>query len=565
MLKRPKKIEKVQISQTSFFKAKRKISPVKTFTKTPSPESIIRVNNKLELLTSFKTSFQSQRSINRNLTPIPRTLANIPNIDLTTLDIKNYGLGDNQAKVLSSAIKSMNRLEKINLRGNGIKDSGTFSILNSLNRSHIRVLDVSNNSLGTRAIETLSEIINDESAVIEEINLENSKISQSGLSKLCRSLMHNKTVKVLNLANNHIGVGSGTHLGDMLDYNSYLESLDLQWNFIRASEAILFFQSLKNNNSVKVLDLSWNSLGQDKISQSISVISESLRFNDTLQHIDLSNNTFSYEDCIEISKRLQNNHSIKGLHIEGNHGKIDSLGFLIPIHRIITPISSKKAKKITTKPLSKSSEHCWICNNWADVVIEWDPSRVVWNRRLKHFAMDKLSTQVEPVFVHLEIDEFTPFLLNRNEENVYFCIRALPPGKFRFFFTYRGVAQISNQYSVEAAGEKIEKVMHFYGDFSKTIMAVVVNFSDNANTELNSVPRPEIYEYTPLPGDVPEPDIPPWQLENSIFAGFIQDSPELLSKCFEADWSNSKLTKLFKSDVNKFTCKEMIKEEYAKM
>ena len=96
-------------------------------------------------------------------------------------------------------------------------------------------------------------------------------------------------------------------------------------------------------------------------------------------------------------------------------------------------------------------------------------------------------------------------------------------------------------------------------------MAVVVNFCENYNTELKSIPRPELFEYIPLAGDVFEPDIPPWQFENSIFAGCVQETPDLLNKCYEADYNNSKLFKIIKTDTSRFACKEILRQEYKKM
>ena len=78
-------------------------------------------------------------------------------------------------------------------------------------------------------------------------------------------------------------------------------------------------------------------------------------------------------------------------------------------------------------------------------------------------------------------------------------------------------------------------MIHFYGDFSKIIMAVVLNFCENTGTELKSTPRPIILEYAPMPGDSPELNLPPWQIENSIFAPYIQNSSDLFDKCFEYD------------------------------
>lgn len=45
--------------------------------------------------------------------------------------------------------------------------------------------------------------------------------------------------------------------------------------------------------------------------------------------MDLSNNNFSLNDSIEISKALEDNHTIYGFHFSGNYGYVDSRGFLV--------------------------------------------------------------------------------------------------------------------------------------------------------------------------------------------------------------------------------------------
>ena len=52
--------------------------------------------------------------------------------------------------------------------------------------------------------------------------------------------------------------------------------------------------------------------------------------NKFLQHLDISYNKISYHDTLLISESLKTNHSLYGIHYEGNYGRIDSLGFLIP-------------------------------------------------------------------------------------------------------------------------------------------------------------------------------------------------------------------------------------------
>lgn len=40
----------------------------------------------------------------------------------------------------------------------------------------------------------------------------------------------------------------------------------------------------------------------------------------------------------------------------------------------------------------------------------------------------------------------------------------------------------------------------------------------------------------------------PWDFKKSIFRDYIPDNEALLTRCFEYDWSNSKLTKIIKDE-----------------
>ena len=534
----------------------------------PSPETIMRVSNKLLSLNIIKSSFLKSPNASPLVPAHNRYRLGTPNrnCNITKLDMKDYGLDDSQAEIYSTAFRSLNKLESLNLRGNRLQDSGTSSILDAINKDNIRVLDISNNKIGMNGIKSLITILENEDSVLQDLSLENVKLRADALEILCTGLERNLVLKSLNLSNNKLGSGAGKHIAEMLDTNNCLESLDLHWNQIKGVEAIYMFNALKNNTSLKTLDLSWNPLGQDKVSNSIPVISLSLAENERLLHLDLSNNNFSFNDCEVLGKGLKRNHTIKGLHFLGNYGKVNALGFIEPLQYLPQTRSNKHSCRLISKNVAENTtEYCWICRNWMDCVIEWDPARMIWNRRLKHFALDKLSTQEEPVYVHLEIDDYSPFLLKKNHQNIYTCTRSLPPGKNRFFFTYRGVAQISNQYQIEGCSATIEKFVYFYKGFSKKIMAVIVNYLENTNTEQSCIPRPEILEYLPPPGDIPEPQFPPWSIENSIFAGYTPDTPEQLSKCFEVDWANTKISKFLKSDTTRFAVKEILRSEYSKM
>jgi len=50
--------------------------------------------------------------------------------------------------------------------------------------------------------------------------------------------------------------------------------------------------------------------------------------NKSLQHVDLSHNKIKVIDCEIIAEGLKSNHSILGLHFNGNYASIDHLGFM---------------------------------------------------------------------------------------------------------------------------------------------------------------------------------------------------------------------------------------------
>lgn len=531
--------------------------------KNPSPENLMRVNNKILSLTSIKKSFQNA---NRSYIAEPPTfeVQKINKLDITNFSIKHYGLNDTQADAYSMAFRSFNRLESLNLRGNRLKSFGAKKIIESLNWDNLKELDLSKNQIGSPGIKSIKNLLENDLCSLEALGLENINLSLEGLKILCGCLKTNQTLKSLNISNNKLSRTAGQELGLMLYANTILETLDIQWNQLNGTEAVCIFKGLSHNTSLKTLDISWNPIGNDKISNTIKALSVLISSNKHLIHLDLSNSNFSMEDCIIFSDCIKSNHVLKGLHFQGNYGRVDSLGYIVTLSYMVPSQPINQTGRIATAK-KKIGELCWICDGWSDVYIEWDPATVIWNRRLKHFALDKLSVQDEPVYVHLETEDYSPFLLKKNSEGIYHCTRALPKGKNRFFFTYRGVAQISSQYRIEGLNDKIEKNIHFYGEFSKKIMIVLLNYIDNTTTNLLSLPRIEIPEYNPIPGDTIDPDLFLWSLSHSIFSAYTQDTPSLIESCFEVDWSNSKIPKILKTEIKCFTCKEILKQEYSRL
>jgi len=58
------------------------------------------------------------------------------------------------------------------------------------------------------------------------------------------------------------------------------------------------FEGLLENDYIRVFDISWNNLGENREKSCISELCDVIVQNKNLIHVDLSNNSFSLNECI---------------------------------------------------------------------------------------------------------------------------------------------------------------------------------------------------------------------------------------------------------------------------
>lgn len=51
----------------------------------------------------------------------------------------------------------------------------------------------------------------------------------------------------------------------------------------------------------------------------------------------------------------------------------------------------------------------------------------------------------------------------------------------------------------------------------------------------------------------------PWDVKNSVFRDYIPDNELILTKCFEIDWGNSKISKIIKDEREKEQVKNYLR------
>ena len=71
--------------------------------------------------------------------------------------------------------------------------------------------------------------------------------------------------------------------------------------------------------------------------------------NQALIHLDLSHNNIDCRELTEMKKGLDQNHSLLGLHLAGNEGTVDALGFINPFDADGTQVENVGVHSIMTR------------------------------------------------------------------------------------------------------------------------------------------------------------------------------------------------------------------------
>ncbi|KAM3145066.1 hypothetical protein pb186bvf_002741 [Paramecium bursaria] len=150
---------------------------------------------------------------------------------------------------------------------------------------------------------------------IEDLQLYNNHIDDSGFLIILEAMQQNKTLKVLNLSFNKISDQALFSLGLFLKNNRVLEEIYLQFNNITGIGGFYLFKGTYKNSTLKVIDLSYNNLGNDRGStdQICKVLKKPLQ---SLIRIDLSHNKFTPAEISKIEENLQFSNIIKGIRHE---------------------------------------------------------------------------------------------------------------------------------------------------------------------------------------------------------------------------------------------------------
>ena len=372
----------------------------------------------------------------------PETLIKVltPNSAETgVLDLSHYGIGNETAQALSHSLMKMPKLKTLDIRSNGLGREGLRDIFRCIPHNLLK-LDISQNSMdGGKAgcLEALVTVVED-SWAIRELIMDGTGVGHVHLMKpLCEAVSRSGTLRRWDLRNNDIGDASARQIAKVIRKNKSLTVLSLDDNMIRSPGCVKIFHELKRNKRLRSLSISNNNLclgyqitgvrtygPEEEAARRIAAV---LSRNHNLYHLDLSFNNFGVNSCRKFRKATKVNHSLCGLHLEGNCAAVDPRGFVEII------ISERERTALTRAHGMDIDKTCWVCQRWSEVEISWETG-ISGSGPLE--CEDEKEMQV---LVHLSCDAFKPSALLLSDRakgcNVHKLHRVLPPGKLYYFFT----------------------------------------------------------------------------------------------------------------------------------
>lgn len=435
-------------------------------------------------------------------------------------------MGDSYATAFSCGLKDLEPTV-VNLADNRLSKKGSRTIIKSLKPS-ICSLDLSQNVIDEVGAYSLGEFAKLKANSLRQLDLENTRLGDTGVISLCKQLLDHPKLSILNLSKNRITDSGCGAISQLVSETFYFTTLLLHWNYISGDGAAKVLGAAARYGSMKVFDLSWNSVGRAKTKVFVKQLADTLTTQENIMHMDLSHNQIRREHCKEISESLKSNHTLWGLHFADNEGyTVDAKGYLVedtldvPVgaqhieHRIGTLEMLRKRLRASRRG-RKQGGNCWICEGWSEAAVE-------------HPLM-KLN---EPVYLNLECDDYKPDLMY-TEPGVsgYVLWRMWPPGRTKFFFTVEGKAVISLKYPVMRCRlkrrVKTDDELYPFVDVNLTEVNYMVNDINtgivndvNEVTAINCVPRPVAgFHFRPKTKKARVP----WSIPISLFKDYIVDT-----------------------------------------
>ena len=575
-----------------------------------------------------------------------------------SINLKNKIVGDNYLKCLNESLKISSNITKLNLEKNRLSDLSLIPLLKTVLSNNFLLeklieINLSYNKIGIGSIELLVKYISNVNCFLQNLNMENNLLGVINAKKIIEAISNNlrHEIKYLNLSKNLLDDNVAFELGNLIKICENLKVLILYQNQLSNKGGGILMKEIKNHTGLKILDLSWNLLGENlsdeppslqellnnnfnknntilnnaylneikytlKLRQdnNISLNEEKSNINihkiglftsqlcslfhnkqSELLHLDISYNNLNYPDCKAISEHIKYNHTILGIHVDGNDMYTDGFGFIYPVNKseykedhyaksqIFYRISDEhpliSSNIIKIKKL-RAKNNCWICEGWREIVFNYKPNDISEEKNDKI----KLFLNFEN-YRNINFNELNFIKNDFNEsESIFQCCRVCPPGDLYFFLSRDGVPLMdygrlncnlkeSIIYTGDEKSKSNEKNLKNYiitkvAHRTIEINSEVINTKNYKSNLEFCVPRPE---YNKKLIHIEKKFV--WKFTNSIWSYYgyniLGEPEEILNAAFEFDYARCNFDKdkdtLKLNMEEKIKIKNFLKENYKKI
>ena len=266
----------------------------------------IKTNHCLEDLRLSNNSFQLS---------IPLILQSLMDTKhLKILQISNNSITENAAETLALVIENNIQLEDVSLPNNDFQDFAVV-IVHALEKlSKLKKLNLNNNKMSSNVSHGLAEIISNNN--LSELFLSNNDL-QSSVTIICNALMRISTLKKLNFNNNGLTGNVVKGLAAVVDNNPYIEELYLSNNSLQSS-INLFLQALQSVSKLKVLNFNNINIKDTMVDNAANCLALVIRNNIYLEELHLSNGNFQIY-AVKILQAIKEISRLKKLNLNSNH------------------------------------------------------------------------------------------------------------------------------------------------------------------------------------------------------------------------------------------------------
>jgi hypothetical protein len=486
-----------------------------------------------------------------------------------SVDKSHMALGDRQAKTMCHLLED---IDSLNLKGNHITDKGMEHIIRHLDVRRVKQLDLGCNPLSktiraTGFIPELTSLIL-ESSVLQYLSLAGTNVGDDAVLKIAHALSNSPSVTRVSLRRCGIrGKQTASMVAVMMQRAGLLHTLDLSWNMLTGESAAAVASALECGevaSNLKTLDLSFNAFGSETGADAVGPLARALAQNKYLTHLNLSGNNFTPAAVQTLGKALDSNHTLLGLHIDGECTQVDGCGVLRGHQRkkedaVIHSASNHfighhhdrsivhSCQEPSKFQLQLQQNNCWLCQGWREKLFKiqlpagvGDPKQVL--KSTVHLRCSFNGWQRVVMFGHkvtgsacfFEVSVVVP------QWPYYFCFETASGGQ--------GVVQVTDA-SIPTAPTPYDKATYGFAaaeDQGVEQIIPFVNFraddDDDDQKDLDcdfdfEASMPPLFHCKPRLKPTAEPQNVKWSLPVSVFADYCNDTHKLMAAAFDFDWN----------------------------